>query len=89
MTTPLTNSSPVNPAFGPAPLHPTFKLEPMLPEQIEGYKRMTVAEKFRQLQAMYRMGVAMKKAQLRREHPDWSDEELERAARWAVIHAPD
>lgn len=81
---------PTNPAFAPAPWHPTFKpTEPLHPVQIAGWKKATAAEKFRALENMYRMGVAMKRTQLRKTHPDWDDTRLEREARIAVMHAPD
>lgn len=75
---------------GPAPLQPRFKLEePMMPQQIEGYKRMSIAQKFQMLEDLHRSGVAMKVAQLRRRHPGWSGEELEREARRALMYAGD
>lgn len=61
----------------------------MHPVQIAGYKRMSAADKFRQMQAMYRAAVAMKVVQFRSKHPDWTEDELERAARQAVMYAPD
>ena len=81
---------PTNPAFAPAPWHPTFRLtEPLHPAQIAGFKKATAAEKFRALEGMYQLGVAMKRTQLRKANPDWDDEKLEREARLAVMHAPD
>ncbi|MEO7318596.1 MAG: hypothetical protein ABIZ56_06385 [Chthoniobacteraceae bacterium] len=57
--------------------------------QIAAFKKATAAEKFRALEGMYRMGVAMKRTQLCKAHPDWGDEKLEREARIAVMYAPD
>ncbi len=79
-----------NMIHGPAPLQPRFRLdEPMMPQQIEGYKRMSFAQKFQMLEDMHRCGVAMKMTQLRQRHPEWSGEELERAARRALMYAGD
>ena len=81
---------PTNPAFAPAPWHPAFRLEePPHPAQIAGFQKASAAEKFRMLEGMHRMGIALKRTQLRQKHPDWNDEKLEREARHAVMHAPD
>ena len=81
---------PTNPAFAPAPWHPKFKLEePLHPVQIAGLRRMTAAQKFARLEEMYRLGVSMKAGQLRKQHPDWSEDQIERAARRAIMHAPE
>ncbi len=83
-------SWPKNPAFAPAPWHPKFKFrEPLHPVQIAAYRRMSAAEKFRQLEGMYRCGVALKITQLRRKHPDWNPEKLEWEARRSLMYAPD
>ena len=74
----------------PAPARPAFRLEePLHPQQIAGFRKMTAAQKFRQLEAMYRWGVDLKKRQLTREFPSWSSEKLEREARRAFMYAPD
>jgi hypothetical protein len=79
-----------NMILGPAPLQPRFKLdEPIMPQQIAACKRMSFAQKFQQLENMHSCGVAMKVTQLRRRYPHWSDEELEREARRALMYAGD
>lgn len=81
---------PKNPALAPAPLHPKFRLsEPLHPVQIAAYRKMSAAEKFRALEGMYRFGVKLKIAQLRKKHPEWNPERLEREARRALMYAPD
>ena len=81
---------PKNPALAPAPLHPKFKLEePLHPVQIAAYRRMSAAEKFRILEGMYCFGVELKKVQLRKKHPEWDSERLEREARTAMMYAAD
>ena len=79
-----------NAFFGPAPAHPRFRLEePPHPVFIAGLRRMTAAQKFRQMEEMYRWCVAVKRAQISRHCPSWSEELIEREARRAVMYAPD
>jgi hypothetical protein len=79
-----------NAPLGPAPMRPQFRLgEPLHPLQIEGFRKMTAAQKFRQLEEMYQWGVGVKKSQLAKEFPSWSEETLEREARRAYMYAPD
>ena len=74
----------------PAPTHPKFRLEePVHPVQIAGFRKMTAAQKFRQMEEMYRWGVSVKKSQLTKEFPTWDEETLEREARRAYMYAPD
>jgi hypothetical protein len=79
-----------NAPLGPAPAHPKFCLdEPLHPVQIEGLRKMTAAQKFRQIEEMYRWGVFAKKNQLAREFPLWDEDTLEREARRAYMYGPD
>ncbi len=79
-----------NPPLGPAPLHPKFRLgEQPHPVQVAGFRRATAAEKFRQMEEMYRSCVAVKRRQFARKFPAWSEETLEREARRAVMYGPD
>ena len=57
-----------NAPLGPAPTHPKFRLdEPLHPFQIAGFRKMTAAQKFRQLEEMYRWGVEVKRRLLEAE----------------------
>ena len=46
------------------------------PVQIAAFRRMTPGQKFAQVVQMYHMGITLKMAGLRMQHPDWSEEEL-------------
>ena len=48
---------------------------------------MSAARKWELMSRMYHAAIAMKAAQLRERHPDWSAAELDRAARRALLHA--
>ncbi len=61
--------------------------EEMHPVQIAGFRAMTAARKWELMSRMYHAAIAMKAAQLRERHPEWSAAELERAARRALLHA--
>ncbi len=62
-------------------------LEPIHPVQIEGFKRLTPAEKLRMVAEMYETGIRLRMAGLRVTHPDWSDERLEREVRRSLLYA--
>jgi hypothetical protein len=62
-------------------------LEPIHPVQIEGFRRMTPAEKLKMVADMYETGIQLRVAGLRLAHPDWSDERLEREARRSLLYA--
>ena len=54
--------------------------EAIHPVQIAAFRRMTPAKKMAQVVEMYHLGIAWKVAGLRMQHPDWTEEELRRAA---------
>jgi hypothetical protein len=62
-------------------------LEPIHPVQIEGFKRMTPAEKLKMVADLYETGIQLRMAGLRLAHPDWPDERLEREARRSLLYA--
>ena len=57
------------------------------PVQIEGFKRMTPAQKLRMVADLYDAGIRLRVAGLRMAHPDWPDERLEREARRSLRDA--
>jgi hypothetical protein len=60
-------------------------IEPMHPVQIEGFRKMTVAQKLDMIWGMRETGICLRIAGLRMRHPDWSEEKLElEARRWAM-----
>lgn len=61
--------------------------EPLHPLQIEGYRRMSPAEKIRRVEELYVMGIQLRIAGLRMMHPDWTDEQLDREARRGLLYA--
>jgi hypothetical protein len=62
-------------------------LEPIHPLQIEGFKRMTPAEKLQMVADLYHAGIRLRMEGLRLAHPDWTDERLEREARRSLLYA--
>jgi hypothetical protein len=61
--------------------------DPIHPDQIEGLRRMSPADKLRMVCALYEAGIRLRVAGLRMTHPDWSDERLECEARRSLRHA--
>lgn len=61
--------------------------EPIHPLQIEGFRRMTPAQKLQMVADLYAAGIQLKVAGLRMRYPDWSREQLEREARRSLLHA--
>jgi hypothetical protein len=61
--------------------------EPIHPVQIEGFRRMTPADKLRLVGELYEAGIRLRVAGLRMAHPDWPDERLEREARRSLLYA--
>lgn len=57
------------------------------PVQIEGFKRMTPAEKLRMVADLYRAGIQLKVAGLRMAHPEWTEARLLHEARASLLHA--
>jgi Rv0078B-related antitoxin len=61
--------------------------EPIHPLQLEGFKRMTPAQKLRMVADMYESGISLRVAGLRLAHPDWPEERLDREARRSLLYA--
>lgn len=61
--------------------------EPMHPVQIEGFRKMSIAQKFDAITMMRETGIKLRIAGLRMRHPDWSEKELETEARKAAMYA--
>jgi hypothetical protein len=61
--------------------------EPLHPVQIEGFKRMTPAQKIDMVCDLYEAGIQLRSAGLRMAHPDWPLERLDFEARRALLHA--
>lgn len=61
--------------------------EAIHPVQVEGFRRMTPAEKLRMVAQLYEAGIRLRIAGLRTAHPDWSEERLEHEARRALLYA--
>lgn len=60
--------------------------EPIHPVQLEGFKRMTPAQKLQMVADPYDTGIRLRVAGLRMTRPDWSDERLELEARRALLY---
>ena len=61
--------------------------EPLHPVQIEGFKRMTPAQKIEMVCNLYEAGIQLRIAGLRMNHPDWPPERLDFEARRSLLHA--
>jgi hypothetical protein len=61
--------------------------EPLHPVQIEGFKRMTHAQKLEMVCDLYETGIQLRVAGLRMTHPDWPPERLDFEARRSLLHA--
>lgn len=61
--------------------------EAIHPVQVEGFRRMTPADKLRMVAELYHAGIRLRIAGLRMAHPDWPPERLEREARRALLYA--
>jgi hypothetical protein len=62
-------------------------VEPIHPIQVEGFKRMSAAEKLRMVASLYEAGIRLRVAGLRLAHPDWPRERLEFEARRSLLYA--
>ena len=62
-------------------------IESMHPLQIEGFRRMTPAQKLQMTAELYEAGIQLRVAGLRMAHPDWPVERLEYEARKSLLHA--
>ena len=65
----------------------TFRDDPLHPLQIVGYRKMSVAEKFRLICGMRATGLELRKIGLRMRHPDWPSRRIEHEARKAATYA--
>jgi hypothetical protein len=59
---------------------------PMTPEEIRILRAMTPAQKLAAAEDMYRAARDIKAAALRQQHPDWSEEEVQRNVREIFLH---
>ncbi len=59
----------------------------MHPVQIEGFRRMTPAQKLKMVCELYETGIRLRMEGLRMAHPDWPAERLEREARRSLLYA--
>ena len=57
------------------------------PVQIEGFKRMTPAQKLRMVADLYEAGIRLRVAGLRMSHADWPEDRLDREARCSLRDA--
>lgn len=57
------------------------------PEQIAIYRRMTPAQKWTQVWALYASARALKTEGVRRQHPEWTDERVNAEVRDIFLHA--
>jgi hypothetical protein len=57
------------------------------PKQVERYRAMTPAERWRQAQAIYEAARALRAAQTRAVHPDWSDARVDAHVRQVFLRA--
>jgi hypothetical protein len=62
-------------------------LEAVHPVQLEGFKRMTPAQKLRMVAELYESGIGLRVAGLRITHPDWPEERLQQEARRSLLYA--
>ena len=61
--------------------------EPLHPVQIEGFRRMTPAQKLQMVADLYATGIRLRMEGLRMAHPDWPDEKLDFEARRSLLYA--
>jgi hypothetical protein len=61
--------------------------EAIHPVQLEGFRRMTPAEKIRMVCELYEAGIRLRAEGLRMAHPDWPRERLDFEARRALLYA--
>ena len=57
------------------------------PSQVEGFRRMSPAQKLRMVADMYNAGIQLKAAGLRLKHPDWPEHRLVFEARRSLLFA--
>ena len=61
--------------------------EPIDPVQLEGFKRMTPAQKLQMVADLYETGIRLRVEGLRMTHPDWPDGKLDFEARRSLLYA--
>lgn len=61
--------------------------EPIHPEQLAAFMRMSPAEKIQRVAELYEAGILLRMEGLRMRHPDWTDEQLSFEARRSLRHA--
>lgn len=61
--------------------------EPIHPVQLEGFRRMTPAQKIQMVADLYAAGIQLRMAGLRMTHPDWPVQRLEFEARRSLMYA--
>jgi hypothetical protein len=61
--------------------------EPLHPVQIEGFRRMTPAQKLRMVADLYDAGIRLKAAGLGLKHPQWSVQQCLFEARRSLLYA--
>ena len=61
--------------------------EPIHPVQLEGFKRMTQAQKLQMVADLYETGIRLRVEGLRMTHPEWPDEKLDFEARRSLLYA--
>ena len=61
--------------------------EPLHPVQIEGFRRMTPAQKLQMVADLYEAGIQLRVAGLRMAHPDWPGERLDFEPRRSLLYA--
>ena len=61
--------------------------EPLHPLQVEGFRRMTPAQKLEMVADLYECGIQLRVAGLRLAHPEWLRERLEFEARRSLLYA--
>jgi len=59
----------------------------MHPVQIEGFRRMSPAQKLQMVADLYEAGIQLRVAGLRMAHPDWPADKLDREARRSLLYA--
>ena len=61
--------------------------EPIHPVQLEGFKRMTPAQKLQMVADLYATGIRLRVEGLRMAHPDWPESKLDFEARRSLLYA--
>lgn len=62
-------------------------LETLHPVQIEGFRRMTPAQKPQMVADLYEAGIQLRVAGLRMTHPNWQEGRIDAEARRSLLYA--